>query len=193
MKPVRLIVGDRPWLLIGAVLAGVVHIVSVLAMPRLATGDAFARFARGGPSNTFRTLPPATPGAEKGPYNDPSLATGVCVYDLSQAPLRVRAALRGGTFLSISFHSRRERVYYAMTDKAATRRKFDVVVATPKQIDALKAKDNPDDPSEELRLVSPEKTGFIYVRALASDPSDMRNAEAQIAAVSCEPDQPDAQ
>lgn len=182
------IVGNRPWVLVALLLAGVVHIVSILIMPHVAPDDAFKRLSRGAKINSFRALPEVSPGSEVLPYADPALATGACVYDLSEGPLHLYATVKGGMFMSLSFHSRHDRVFYAMTDKAATRRLFDVVVATPSQLEAIKAKDNPDDPPQELRLVSPERTGFVYARTLMADPSDRKNAIAQIQQTTCEID-----
>jgi uncharacterized membrane protein len=178
-------IAERPWLLASLLLAGMVHILSVLAMPRLAPNDAFQRLARAGTLDEFRPLRPPAPGDELGPYNDPAVAVGVCRYDLAAGALRVRATLTLDSFVSLSFHGRRGQVFYAMTDKAATRRSFDVVVATAEQLSAIRAKDTDEDPPQDLRLLASARKGFVYARALAPQPSAAQDAAAQIAAISC--------
>jgi uncharacterized membrane protein len=178
-------VAERPWLVTAIVLAAVVHLVAVLAMPRLAPNDAFRRLAALGPINAFHPLPRALPGAEIVPYNDPAAATGACRYDLAWGPLHVRAKLTGDLFVSLSFHSRHGRVFYALTDKAATRQEFDLFVLTAEQLVAMQAKDAGDEPPKELRVVSPNRTGFVFARALSPLPGAYDEAAHQIAALDC--------
>ncbi|MBV9702663.1 MAG: hypothetical protein JO163_08045 [Methylobacteriaceae bacterium] len=178
-------VADRPWLIAALVLAGFVHIASVLAMPRLAQDDAFARLASAGPLNEFHALPRPEPGAELVPFNDPAFSAGVCLFDLSEGPLHVRARLISDSFVSLSFHSRHGTVFYALTDKATTRRAFDLFVATADQLAAMEAKDTEEEPPQELRVLASGKKGFVLARALAPQPSAYEDAAAQIAEMNC--------
>ena len=52
----------RLYILLGLVLAGLIHIVAVLTLPLLAPRNAHARLASLGPANTMIELPPAKPG-----------------------------------------------------------------------------------------------------------------------------------
>ena len=185
MSPSRAGVADRPWIVTALVLAGLVHIASVLAMPRLATKDAFGRLAALGPINEFHALPRAVPGTERGPDNDPGVAAGACLYDLAGGPLHVRGKLVRDGFVSLSFHGRHGNVFYALTDTVATRRGFDIFVLTPDQLAAMQAKDTEDEPPQELRIVAPTAKGFVFARALAELPSAYEEAAGQIAALNC--------
>jgi uncharacterized membrane protein len=178
-------VAGRPWLLVCLALAGVVHLVSILAMPRLAPDDAFRRLAALGAVNEFHPLPRAKPGAELFPFNDPAVAAGACLYDLKDGPLHVRAKLIGDSFVSMSFHTRHGLLFYALTDKAATRQAFDIYVLTAEQLAAMQAKDSEEEPPQELRVVSSARKGFVFARALSPQPSAYEDASAQIEAMSC--------
>jgi uncharacterized membrane protein len=178
-------VAGRPWLLVCLVLAAFVHIVSILAMPQLAPRDAFRRLAALGAANQFHPLPRAAPGAELFPFNDPAVATGVCVYDLKNGPLHLRAKLIGDSFVSLSFHTRHGVLFYALTDKAATRQAFDIYVVTADQLAAMQARDSEDEPPQELRVVSSSRKGFVFARALSPQPSAFDDARGQIRAVTC--------
>ena len=54
-------------IVLGLVLAGLIHIVAVLALPSLAPKNGFSRFAALGPVNTVIQIPPAAPGQQPMP------------------------------------------------------------------------------------------------------------------------------
>ena len=178
-------VGPIPWLVAVLLIAGVVHITSVLAMPRLAPNDAFARMARLAPLHRMVLLPAASSGAASPPFEDPALAQGVCRYDLGQGPLRLRADLPGDALTLLSFHARFGQIYYSMTDRSSTRGKLDVVIATPEQLETIEAGDNEDELPQELRILSPTRQGFVLVRALAESDGERPAAQARVLSVAC--------
>lgn len=183
---IRLSPARVAWILaVVAVLAGLVHLTSTLAIPAVAERDAYARVsALGRPFVTF-ALPPAAPAAGAIPFVDPAVAASVCLYDLSAGPVRTRAPLGRAGFASLSFHSRRGIVFYALTDRAASKGRMEALIVTPEQLRALISHDDEDNPSEDLRIVSPGPKGFVMARVLSESPDLMASAEAQAAAMTC--------
>ncbi len=174
-------------------IAGVVHIVTMLALPEVGANDAFSRLSKLGVPARQVLLPAAAPKLETAPFSDPALAQAVCLYDLSQAPLHVSAKVDGNGFLSLSFHTRSGRVFYSMTDLAAVRGEIDIVVMTQAQLAAAEADDDDAEPPQELRLVSQTPTGFVLIQALVDRPLDRLAAETRLRSVKCAPeeDEPD--
>jgi len=178
-----------PWAGTALLTAGIVHIVSILLMPAVATRDAYARLveaARG--AETVRgvaILPPTAPGSETLPFEDPAMADGVCVFDLSKGLLRVSAPADGEELLAVSFHAG-GRIFHSLTDRAAIRGKIDIVVGDARQIAALEADDQSDAPIEEVRVTAPVTRGFVLIRSFAKRPSDMTRARARLREISCE-------
>jgi uncharacterized membrane protein len=171
--------------------AGIVHIVSVLAMPAVAPQDALIRLAAvAPPGEGVVLLPPATPGREIMPYEDPSVALGFCQFDLSRGLYRIRANVDGEHLIALSFHTRAGRVFYATTDRSALRGKIDVAIVNSAQLEALESNDPEDEPPPELRLLAPASTGFVLVRGLAERRSELPNAEARVTSVTCAPERP---
>jgi uncharacterized membrane protein len=171
--------------------AGIVHIVSVLAMPAVAPQDALTRLATVAPAGDgVVLLPPASPGREIMPYEDPSVALGFCRFDLSKGLYRVRTNIDGEHLIALSFHTRSGRVFYATTDRSALRGKIDVAIVTAAQQEALEANDPEDEPVAELRLLASAATGFVLVRALAERASELPRAEARVTSVTCAPERP---
>jgi uncharacterized membrane protein len=191
MRLIDRLIGTIPFVAAIFVIAGIVHIVSVLAMPAVAPQDAVTRLAAVAPSGDgVVLLPPASPGREIMPYEDPSVALGFCRFDLSSGLYRVRTNIDGEHFIALSFHTRSGRVFYATTDRSALRGKIDVAIVNAAQLEALEANDPEDEPAPELRLLAPAATGFLLVRALAERRSEVPSAEARVTSVTCAPERP---
>ena len=177
-----------PWAAGCLVIAGIVHIVSVLMMPRLAPQDAFSRIRAIAPAGSLTILPRSAPRAEILPFNDPAMAQAVCRYDLDDGPFRISASIAQDSLLSMSFHDRYGIVFYAMTDRAAVRGKIEAVVVTASQKEALESEDSEDGPPPELRLQTIQREGFVLFRALAEQPGDYAGAEKKLQTISCAAD-----
>ena len=171
-----------------AVVAGLTHIVALLIVPTFAEHDAYARVEALGPPFKTIALPDASPKARAFPYADPAVAAAVCRYDLSGGPVRARAPLERGGFSSLSFHSRRGVVFYALTDRAANDGRMEALIVTPEQLRKLVAHDDEDNPSDDLRIVSPTVEGFVMTRVLSQSPDDEPSAVRQAAAMTCAPE-----
>ena len=65
------------WLLGGLVLGGIVHLATVLLLPRTATQDAYTRLSASAPVNAIMALPASNPDDALLPFMDPALATAV--------------------------------------------------------------------------------------------------------------------
>ncbi len=171
-----------------AVIGALTHFVVLLAIPAVADHDAYARIeALGAPFKTV-ALPAVTPKSRDFPYADPAFAAAVCLYDLSGGPVRARAPLGRAGFASLSFHSRRGVVFYALTDRAANKGRMDALIVTAEQLRTLVAHDDEDNPSDDLRIVSPTPKGFVMSRVLSETPDAAAAAAEQAAAMTCAPE-----
>jgi uncharacterized membrane protein len=170
--------------LCGVVLAALVHLSAVLAIPFLAEQDAFSRLRA--TISADRSEIVAAPG-EKGtwlPYPDPNTALATCAYNLDEGPVRV-SARTGPLFQSLSLHGRAAGVFFAITDRAAIRGTLDLVVMTRRQLDEALASEDPEDPSRDVRILSPAREGLVVVRVLAAIASQREDAVEAAKSVSC--------
>ncbi len=170
------------------VVGALVHFVVILLLPVVATRDAFARLQNLGPVDATIALARPSPAERRFPYADPALASAFCRFDLAAGPVRVKAAVGRAGFASLSFHTRRGAVFYALTDKAATHGQMEAIVVTPSQLRALVARDDEDNPSQDLRVVSTTTEGFVLMRAFSELPSLYEAAEDQTKSLSCAPE-----
>lgn len=175
------------WVLVVIFAAVAAHAGAILAMPRVAPDDAFARLAALAPRAVTTPLPQAAPGREIAPFNDPAAAIAFCRYDLADGPLRVHAEADGENFMSLSFRSRVNASFYALTDSAAQKGALDALVVTQAQLDEIEAGEaEGEDVGAETRIVSPTREGFVLMRALAPTPAAMEEAAQRLRAVACD-------
>jgi len=171
------------WLLAGALLGGIVHLVAVLILPRTATQDAYSRLAPIAPVNAVTPLPEPTPQNAVMPFMDPALAAAVCRYDLSDGPIKLTVPL-SPAYTSVSFYTRRSVAYYAINDRSAGRRQIELQLMTAEQHADL-PEDEDVTAADRLIVESPSNTGLILMRALAPEPGLMPVARAALDKASC--------
>jgi uncharacterized membrane protein len=170
-------------ILAGVLLGGVVHLVSVLALPRIATQDAYSRLTPMTKLNAVTALPLADPGNMLMPFMDPAFATAICRYDLSGGPIKLAVPV-SQAYTSVSFYTRSDVAYYAINDRSAGRKVIELNLMTEAQHAAL-PEDEDVTAADRLIIDSPTATGLIVMKALAPEPGLMPQAQASLAASSC--------
>jgi uncharacterized membrane protein len=174
------------WLLLllgGALLGGVVHLATVIILPRTATQDAYARLMPIAPVNTVVVLPVPSPENAIMPFMDPAFASAVCRYDLSEGPLKLTVPV-SPAYTSVSFYTRHDVAYYAINDRAAGRRVIELDLMTAAQHEQV-PEDEEITAADRLIVESPTTTGVIAIRAMAPEPGLMPAAQSAVAASRC--------
>ena len=174
------------WLLLllgGALLGGVVHLATVIILPRTATQDAYARLTPIAPVNTVVALPIPSPEKAIMPFMDPAFASAICRYDLSEGPLKLTVPV-SPAYTSISFYTRYDVAYYAINDRAAGRRVIELDLMTAAQHEQV-PEDEEITAADRLIVESPTPTGLIAIRAMAPEPGLMPAAQSAVAASRC--------
>jgi uncharacterized membrane protein len=167
----------------GVLLGAVVHLVSVLALPRIATQDAYSRLTPITKLNAVSQLPAAEPGNILMPYLDPAFAVAICRYDLSTGPIKLTVPV-SQAYTSVSFYTRNELAYYAINDRSAGKKVIELDLMTEAQHEDL-PEDEEITSADRLIIDSPSSTGLIVLKALAPEPGLMLQAQASLAASSC--------
>ena len=175
-----------PWV-IGALFGAVaLHLLAILLLPALAPHSAYRRLALKSPPGELAVLPPAAPDDAGPTFSDPFAALSLCRFDLAQGPLRLRASSDGDHPLSVSLRLADGTVIYSANDRQQPNGRFNILLVTQDQADALDAaSDDADQPEDadkgvdkgvdkggagkqdQLRLISPGKKGFALMRALS--------------------------
>jgi uncharacterized membrane protein len=157
-------------LLAGVLLGAIVHLVSVLALPRIATQDAYSRLAPITKLNAVTPLPQPDPSSELLPFMDPAFAAAVCRYDLSGGPIKLTVPV--------------SQAYYAINDRSAGRKVIELDLMTEAQHADLPEEEDVT-AADRLIIDSPTSAGLIVMKALAPEPGLLSQAKASLAASSC--------
>jgi uncharacterized membrane protein len=171
------------WLLGGILLGGIVHLATVLLLPRTATQDAYSRLVPMTPVNAVATLPEPSPDKTLLPYMDPAFATAICRYDLAKGPLQLSLNV-SQAYTSVSFYTRYGRAYYAINDRAAGRRLIELELMTEQQHNEMPEEEDVT-AADRLIVESPTVTGIIVLKALAPEPGLMPMARDALATGRC--------
>ena len=120
----------------GVLLGGIVHLVSVLALPRIASQDAYSRLAPITKLNAVSALPCPDPSAAPLPFIDTAFAVAICRYDLSGGPIKLTVPV-SQAYTSVSFYTRNELAYYAINDRLGRHKVIELDLMTEAQHAAL--------------------------------------------------------
>jgi uncharacterized membrane protein len=162
----------------GIILGGIVHLVTLIAVPVAATADAYTRLAALGPENSLIAIDPAA--APPAPFLDPAFLHFVCRYDASFQPIAVHLPV-GEDYAALSFHSRDGVAFFSLNDRSALNGAIDAEIRF-----GAEDEDAPLAPNA-IPVRTPSPTGFVMIRALITQPSMAATVSRQMAEASCQP------
>lgn len=167
---------------IALVVAGLVHLAGLFALPRMTSDDVYSTLSREATATGITLIPEERVRALR--FVDPNVAIGICRFDLGAGPFRVRTGL-SDTFLAVVFAREQSGIITSVSDRAATSGALDVVLATPRQLQRIAELDESGEAIEEIRVPSPSATGIAIIKVLVDRPSGRANAETILRAVQC--------
>jgi uncharacterized membrane protein len=166
----------------GVLIGGVLHIVSLLAVPVLAPRDAYTRLESLSPNVNAATLLEPSDVASTLPFLDPTFIYVVCRFDVSEGPVSVQVPL-ASHYVSMSFHGRDGVAFFSLNDRSALGTLLDVEM-----------RDESDEASKALPLgagtisvSSPGPSGFVLARAFAPSPSAVKSIKEELRKTVCRP------
>ncbi len=171
--------------LAGLVLGGLVHILSIFALPQLAQNDAFARLSALGKPNMMLQVPDPTPFESVLPRLDPAFVFAACIFDLTRGPLEMSVPTTPD-LTSVAFYTRQGRVFYSLNDRAAARRSIDLQLMTAEQR-ALLPRNEEITAADRLIIEAPTEKGIAFVRAFVREEGARSNLRALLAGAKCMP------
>lgn len=172
------------YIALAVVLAGLIHVVAVLTLPVLAPRDAHARLAGLGPVNAMIQLPAITPGQQVMPNMAPDVRYAVCLFDLTDGPVRLRANIPDELWL-IAFYTPIGENFYTVIGADMKRGKVDLIVTTQDQSVADVGGDSAEALENVVVVNSPVNQGIALVRAPLAGPSRSAEAERALKATYC--------
>lgn len=174
------------YVLIAVVLAGIIHIAAVLALPYLAPENAWARLVPLGPANTMIELPAPSPGHQALPLETPDMRYAFCRFDLAKGPVSLTAAIPDDLWL-IAFYTPQGDNFYTVSGADIKNGRINLVIAEETQDVPEASPDAPEEADEAVVVKSPVKQGIALIRAPLAGPSYASRAEESLKATYCGP------
>lgn len=173
------------WLIGGVLLGGVIHIVSILTLPRLAEETAWTRIAALEAKNDVVVLPPIRSGEPNPLHLDPDLSYGICQVDLSEGPAYLNGVLPDA-FWSVAVYDRAGIVTYSTTNRDGIGQNVELGIFNADQTRLLAQQQL--DIAEGLLVVEAESDALFIVIRLSPPQHVMRQRfEAELAKLTCGP------
>lgn len=181
----RAVLQTLPFVLAGLLLAGIIHIVAVLAVPALAVGRPYERIAAVGPENVVVVLPDPVPGASVLPRPDPAMAMASCRFSLADRPFRL-AVSNPSSYWAVALYTRSGANFYTITNRAIGRQGLDMRVLSTVQLARLR-ESPPADIDDMVLVEAPEEDVLALVRAFVANPAEAPLVKESFASIDCEP------
>ncbi|MEM7397820.1 MAG: DUF1254 domain-containing protein [Pseudomonadota bacterium] len=172
------------YIAMAVVLAGLIHVVAVLTLPVLAPRNAYARLAALGPANTMIQLAALKPGQQVMPNMAPDVRYAMCVFDLSDGPIHLRATIQDELWL-IAFYTPIGENFYTVIGADMKREDVELVVTTEDQSVADATGDAPEALENLIVVSSPVSKGIALIRAPLAGPSRSLEAQRALGATYC--------
>ncbi len=172
-------------LLATLLLAGIVHIVTILLVPHYSGADGWSRAAAAAVNEGWTPLTSPASSQDSIPGLDPLFVHGLCKVAINEAPaiLSLEAANR---FWSLALHDRSGSILFSLNDRTAVDGALEMLIVN--SLDAERLKESPQADFEGMIIVESADTELIAVlRLYAPEPADRLEAKAQIAAAQCAP------
>ena len=157
-----------------------VHLLAIWAVPRAIMHRVMAGVAAEADDGVLRP-PPVDASARRIVLPNPDLLYALCAYDVSAAPMRVRADPGEPDYWSIALYAADTDVWFVLNDRAAAHRPVDLVIAGPGAAAGVL-------PEGATRVESPSARGLLLMRVLrGEDPARREAAEAARRSLRCGP------
>lgn len=177
-------------LVMGLVLAGLVHIAIVLLIPQYGTKDAWAFLSSRTDNYTFTRLNPRETGAAISEV-DPFFTYGVCRFDLDDSGLKMTGP-ESSSFWSASVFDEDGGVVYSLNNRTAIDNRLDLLILNALQ--TLELREIQSDEFETSVVIEAGiSKGFVIIRVLQPDESWKVNSDAFFNDIRCQSFNPEEQ
>ena len=167
-------------------LAGIVHIVVILLVPRMAENDGWSRLAAVAAERRFGLVTAIEGDGSTVPGLDPLFVHGACRINISLSPARL-ALVAADRFWSLAIYDENGTAIFSLNDRTAAEGVLQMLIVTPLQNAELRESD-PAALAESIAVES-EKTDLIALIRLYAPSSISRDeARAILNGAACTPE-----
>ncbi|MCE9649614.1 MAG: DUF1254 domain-containing protein [Parvibaculum sp.] len=161
------------------VLAAVVHVASVWAVPRLIMSVAMKKISGNGAVNAFINPPLSTAAVRAVVRPSPDLAYSICILDLSNGPVRIEVPLTA-PYTSLALYTTATDNYFVRNDRGAEGKTADILVIAP-------GAEKPAAPAGSEIVEAPTARGLVVVRRVVESKEAFAGVDAIRKQSACAP------
>ena len=162
-----------------ALLAAVVHVATVWALPRFIMSKAMEKIGGHAGVNEIVNEVPPTDKSRAVVRPSPDLAYSICVLDLSKTPVRITVPLTA-PYTSVALYGSNTDNYFVRNDSESGSKDVDVVVVGPGVA-------KPEVPAGVDVIEAPSARGIMLVRRVVEDPAALPAIDAVRQKSTCAP------
>lgn len=151
------------WLTVCLILAAVVHLVVVYATPVVLTTITLNRLLEKAPANAMFHHADAHSAEANKSLGDPAVLLSTCIFDVTQAPLRIEA-LVPATFWSLALYTHDRKTFFVLNESQTPIENVTIDVVGPSS-----ARDYLREDILVPIIESPSDQGIAIIRVLVSD------------------------
>jgi uncharacterized membrane protein len=151
-----------PWILAGLVTAGIIHILTVFAIPGLASLDAWGRLSPAVKPNTLAIAGEGT--TPRLPFSSPDAVTAYCLFDISKDNVVITAPMPEPAW-SLALSTRSGENFYLVAGADAKRPSVRLLVIPQARLSGETSTEKTEEGGDQSIIVSPELTGIVAIRA----------------------------
>ena len=167
------------WLFVTLIIAALTHGALLYFGPSLVMSRAMGKISARGGVNTM--IAPPRPNAQNNLVvrSSPDLLYNICVYDVTEKPLRISAEVPQGTYWSVSFYDMNTNNYRVINDGQATAGAVLLVL--------MKSGSAAPPPAGAEIVTTPTERGVVLFRTLINDESRFAEIDAARKQAKCAP------
>ena len=171
------------WLLGGAILGGIIHIVVILTLPALAEDTIWTRVSALNALDKMVILPQAVPGAPNPLGLDPDVSYGICQIDLNAGPAYI-SGIMPDAFWSVALFNKQGIISYSTTNRDGIGQTLEMGIFNADQTRLL-AQQQLDIAEGLLVVESLDDDIFVLVRLAPPHQAMRQRFEEELAKVQC--------
>jgi uncharacterized membrane protein len=173
-----------PVLVATLALAGLVHLATVILVPRLAPVDSWTRLAALAPGAGFHLVPAGAAGVTPIPGTDPATRLALCRFDLDEDGAIAITGRIDLPYWSLAVHDRTGAATYTLAHRVFGLQDIRIRIVTPDERERIR-NEQPQLAEEILLVPVADPKGFVLVRALVATPTAMARVERELGRIDC--------
>ncbi len=183
------------WAFAGLIFGGIVHIVTIFALPAVASSSAWERISALTEPNQLYVYLGAAQGPAPLPLMAPDIRYAICRYDVSNGPVQISTQFLDGTW-SIALYTQRSANFYTITGLDLKRRDLTMILNRA-QDGGITTPVSEGAKTSTVTVAVPQPRGLMMLRAPVRSDAYELQTHAVLKGSVCEPfvdtmDPPDA-